>query len=128
MGDIDEEISFLRFFGRRSLDEDDQKDARVIVGQGKTSFRPDGQLLQISNRFGVLFAATNEGFQWAWLTELRAACEPGRDPANVRLTTVACAKPFVLQLNRDSTVLALLTDEEPASVLCFDTSAVLRGG
>eukprot|EP00967_Tisochrysis_lutea_P039945 scaffold47909_cov30-Tisochrysis_lutea.AAC.1 len=105
------EVDFLRFFGLRSADtEGEDKDANVLVGTGSLGLRADASLLAVSNRFGLLFAGTANGFRWASLKELREHCKPGGEGgAAATFHAVSCAgKPLCLRLNADDSLLATI--------------------
>ena len=54
-------------------------------------------LLAVGNHYGVLFAGTATGFRWAHLSDLRACCVPGGEPASGAFAAVdCCAQPLVL--------------------------------
>lgn len=76
MADEQIECEFLRFVGKRVTDPGtDERDFTIIDATANLGLRADATLLAISNKYGAIFAGTSGGFQWAWLSELRAACE-----------------------------------------------------
>eukprot|EP00965_Chrysotila_dentata_P221146 6192221-Pleurochrysis_carterae.AAC.7 len=124
------DADFLRYVGRRAVEEED-KEARVLDGEGNLGLRADASCLSTSSRFGaIFFACTAEAFAYAQLADVRAKCEPGQPAGAVKdvLHTVECGAPLLLmRLGADDTRLAVVSDGDSPLVLFFDTVALLRG-
>jgi len=134
------ECDFVRFLGRKSLDDGDDKSSLsggglgdnkspvISGGQGDLQLPPEASLLVASNRFGALFAGTAQGLRWAWLADMSRECDPGG--AAAAFTSIDLAgTPIAFALSADDAQLAcVITASGVARLQLFDVVALLRGG
>ena len=82
--------------------------------------------------FGALFAGTEHGFRWGWLSALHSHCDVGggESPVDGCFTAVdagSSGRPYALRLNADETTLVLASDRAPPSLAFFDVRTLLGG-
>ena len=86
----DVNVDFIRFFGRRLVEaETDERDCKVLDGNGNLSLRADASLLAVSNRHGVLFVGMADGLSWGCSRSCVAAVR--RAPATPRPQRGRCS-------------------------------------
>ena len=130
MADERTEVDFVRYVGARVVDEgNDERSCKIVDGSCNLGLRPDASLLAISNRHGVIFSGTSDGFRWAWLADVRSACASGIAPDVAADQFVdgatAIGAPMLLSLNCEDACLAVCTER---TIMLYDVADTLRGG
>ena len=124
------ECDFVRFLGRKSLDDDGDDKHHLISGsQGDLQLPPEASLLVASNRLGALIAGTAQGLRWAWLADLSRECAPRGVRAAFTSVDLAGA-PVAFALSTDEAQLACVTTTSGGAAMrlqLFDVAALLRG-
>ena len=124
------ECDFVRFMGRKSLDDDgDAKHHLISGGEGDLQLPPEASLLVASNRYGALIAGTTQGLRWAWLADLSQECAPRGVQAAFTSVDLG-GTPIALALSTDDAQLACVTTTSGGAAThlqLFDVAGLLRG-
>ncbi|KAL1500057.1 hypothetical protein AB1Y20_012734 [Prymnesium parvum] len=134
MADEQVPVDFVRFYGRRTTDqENDIRDCKVLNGNGFLHLRSDSSLLTVSNRFETLFLGGNFTLRWASLADLRLRCSPDRESRTDSVSLFhdvelpGGLEPFAMVLNKCESSLLVVGLSPCPTLLVFDVRAMLQG-